>query len=153
MENHATLTLPQITGFTEAQILFAIDEMQKGTDRITLQTFLFKKFGLFDSDAEELLNQIEKKTKIKPKIYVAETREDFTQVLVQNGYDEQTAKNRVDTYLDKAEQENNSQRTIDILLGILILCIGLFITFSGVGVIAYGAIIVGAVRLIKGLSQ
>jgi hypothetical protein len=153
MENHTTLTLPQIAGFTEAQIIFAIDEMQKGTDRITLQTFLYKKFGLYDSDVEELISQIEKKTSIKPKVYVAETRVDLAQVLEQNGYDAQTAKTRVDTYLDKAEQEDSSQRTTDILLGIVILGIGLFITFSGVGVIAYGAIIVGAVRLIKGLSQ
>jgi hypothetical protein len=152
MENHATLTLPCIEGFTEAQILFTIEEIQKGTDRITLQTFLFKKFGLFDSEVERLILEIEKQTNLKPHVYVANTKDDVTQMLVQNGYDEHLAKNKVDTHYNAAEQEDSNQRVIDILLGLVILGIGLAVTFSGAGVIAYGAIIVGAIRIIKGLA-
>ncbi len=41
----------------------------------------------------------------------------------------------------------------DILYGAIWLVVGIAITFSGIGLITYGAIIYGLFRLFKGLSN
>jgi hypothetical protein len=156
MEINENLTAPQIVGYSDEQVYFAIDEIAKGTDRISLQMLLYKKFGLYDYQADDLVEKIKNTTGKAPAIYVPRNTEDLTQMLVQKGMDRNTAEQTVSAHEQRQQETRNSNsggNAFDIILGVVILGVGLVITMSSSGVIAYGAIIVGIMRIVKGLSS
>jgi hypothetical protein len=156
MEKNENLSVPFIAGYSEAQVLFTIDEITKKTDHISLQMLLYRNFGLYDYQADDLIQKVKNETGLVPTVYVASTAEDLTQMLIQKGYDPKVADAQVREQL-RQQNEQNEQRSsgnsFDIIIGVLILGVGLVVTFSGAGVIAYGAIIVGAARIIGGLTS
>jgi hypothetical protein len=85
------------------------------------------------------------------------TIEDVTVLLTENGYAYQEAFTYVNQLVVTSNQEaattDKKNATVNIILGILILVIGVTVTFaSSGGVIAYGAILVGIVKFFKGLA-
>jgi hypothetical protein len=151
MEKNEKLNIPVIDGYSEEQVLFTIDEISKKTDHITLQIFLYRKFGLHDYQADDLIQKVKNETGLAPTVYVASNEEDMVQILVQKGYKRDVAEAKVKEHLNRKNAENKGGNSSSIIIGILILGVGLLITFSGAGVIAYGAIIVGAMRIFSGL--
>lgn len=73
--------------------------------------------------------------------------------LIEKGIDEETANKLVDDGEDKLMSAERSAANKDIIYGAIWLVAGIAITFSGVGLITYGAIIYGLIRLFKGLSN
>jgi hypothetical protein len=151
MEKNENLTIPVIDGYSEEQVLFTIDEISKKTDHITLQIYLYRKFGLHDYQADDLIQKVKNATGLAPTVYVASTEADMVQILVQKGYNRDVAEAKVREHLNSKNKESSSGNSSNVIIGILILGVGLLITFSGAGVIAYGAIIVGAMRIFSGL--
>lgn len=71
------------------------------------------------------------------------------------GYDEsyavvRTIEQKIVTEQVRREKKNGP---LTLILGLVILTAGIAITMSGSGVIAYGAIIVGALKTIQGLAN
>jgi hypothetical protein len=153
MEKSENLSVPVIAGYTKAQVLFTIDEITKKTDHISLQILLYRNFGLFDHQADDLIQKVKNETGLVPTVYVANTVDDLTQMLVQKGYDPKVADAQVREQLRQRNEAQSGHNSFDVIIGVLILGVGLVVTFSGAGVIAYGAIIVGAARIIGGLSS
>jgi hypothetical protein len=85
------------------------------------------------------------------------TPEFIVSKLVDNGYDYQQAYDYTHSLYSKVseavQEKEKSGAGMDIGLGLVILVAGIAITASGAGVIAYGAILVGAVKLIRGLAN
>lgn len=77
--------------------------------------------------------------------------------LVNNGYGYDKTQAVVYAIHDKLtetqETVNKKSAPLDLILGIAILVIGILVTTSGLGIIAYGAIIVGIVKIIRGISN
>jgi hypothetical protein len=153
MEKNENLSVPVIAGYTKAQVLFTIDEITKKTDHISLQILLYRNFGLFDHQADDLIQKVKNETGLVPTVYVANTVDDLTQMLVQKGYDPKVADAQVREQLRQRNEAQSGHNSFDVIIGVLILGVGLVVTFSGAGVIAYGAIIVGAARIIGGLTS
>jgi hypothetical protein len=153
MEKNENLSVPVIAGYTKAQVLFTIDEITKKTDHISLQIMLYRNFGLFDHQADDLIQKVKNETGLVPTVYVANTVDDLTQMLVQKGYDPKVADAQVREQLRQRNEAQSGHNSFDVIIGVLILGVGLVVTFSGAGVIAYGAIIVGAARIIGGLTS
>lgn len=151
MEINGDLTIPQVEGFPEEQVIYALTEITKGTDPTTLQILLYKKFGLYDNQAFDLIEKIKQSTGLAPTVYVANNADDFVQMMVQKGYDREEAELAVNERIQIENDEVDNNKAKDFFIGLLIMTVGLLITFSGVGVIAYGAIIYGALRLIRGI--
>jgi hypothetical protein len=85
------------------------------------------------------------------------TIEDVTHLLTQNGYNYSEAFNYVSTLVitsnETAKATDKKNATVNILFGLLLLIIGLCITFTAnSGIVAYGAIIVGITKTIRGIS-
>ena len=84
------------------------------------------------------------------------TPEFIVDKLVANGYDYQQSYDVTHALHNYAQasvqQEEKKSGGADIVIGLVILVIGIAITASG-NVIAYGAIIVGAIKLIRGISN
>jgi len=77
--------------------------------------------------------------------------------LVANGYAYEGSYAAVNQIQEKVtgvhqQKERNNSGT-DIVLGAIILIIGIVITVASTNVVAYGAIIVGAIKLIRGISN
>jgi hypothetical protein len=153
MEKNENLSVPVIAGYTKAQVLFTIDEITKKTDHISLQILLYRNFGLYDHQADDLIQKVKNETGLVPTVYVPSSVDDLTQMLVQKGYDPKVADAQVREQLRQRNEAASGHNSFDVIIGVLILGVGLVVTFSGVGVIAYGAIIVGAARIIGGLSS
>jgi hypothetical protein len=85
------------------------------------------------------------------------TPEFIVDKLVENGYDYQQSYDYTHSLYSQvanATQEKEKKGAgMDIGIGLVILVVGIAITASGSGVIAYGAILVGAVKLIRGLAN
>lgn len=73
--------------------------------------------------------------------------------LLEKGIDEEEAKKLIADGEDKLMDAERAAANKDIIYGAIWLVVGIAITFSGVGVITYGAIIYGLFRLFKGLSN
>lgn len=84
------------------------------------------------------------------------TPEFIVDELIQNGYDYQSSYDAThalyDTVAVTKHDVDKKGGTTDIIIGLLILIVGIAITSSG-QVIAYGAIIVGAIKLIRGIAN
>jgi hypothetical protein len=148
IENNISLTLPRIEGYTEEQIAFTMEEIIGRTDRITLQILLFKKFRLYDFQANPLIEKVTEHVGELPPV----AERDMFQKTNSNA--------RFDGALDNFRQEVPAQEerssggnSFSVILGFIILGVGLAITLSGSGVIAYGAIIVGFAKIIGGLTS
>jgi hypothetical protein len=144
MEKSENLSVPVIAGYTKAQVLFTIDEITKKTDHISLQIMLYRNFGLYDHQADDLIQKVKNETGLVLTVYETSLTGDMSHLLVKN-------KDSDATY--QVTAGNSGGNSFDIIIGILILGVGLVITCSGSGVIAYGAIIVGAARIIGGLTS
>jgi hypothetical protein len=153
MEKNENLSVPVIAGYTKAQVLFTIDEITKKTDHISLQILLYRNFGLYDHQADDLIQKVKNETGLVPTVYVPSSVDDLTQMLVQKGYDPKVADAQVREQLRQQNEQSSGHNSFDVIIGVLILGVGLVVTFSGAGVIAYGAIIVGAARIIGGLTS
>ena len=73
--------------------------------------------------------------------------------LLEKGIDEETAKKLIADGEDKLMDAERAAANKDIIYGAIWLVAGIAITFSGIGLITYGAIIYGLFRLFKGLSN
>ena len=118
-----------------------MDEMQKAIQELTAKN------KPIDDKAQNFIVDLLKAQK-SPEFIVDK--------LMANGYDYQASYDAVHAIYDHAvvstqENEKKSGGT-DIAIGLVILVIGIAITASG-NVIAYGAIIVGAIKLIRGVSN
>lgn len=100
-----------------------------------------------DESAKNYIHQLLKDGKELP--FIAETLE-------KNGYN----KNQAAVYaatVKLAILEEQGRRTkkwapVNLILGLVILGAGIAITFSEAGIIAYGAIIVGAAKTLQGIA-
>jgi hypothetical protein len=85
------------------------------------------------------------------------TPEFIVDKLVENGYDYQESYDYTHSLYSQVanatQEKEKSGAGMDIGLGLIILVVGIAITASSSGVIAYGAILVGAVKLIRGLAN
>ena len=153
MEKNENLSVPVIAGYTKAQVLFTIDEITKRTDHISLQIMLYRNFGLYDHQADDLIQKVRNETGLVPTVYAASTADDMTQMLIQKGYEPKVADAKVREHLRQTNEAQSGHNSFDVIIGVVILGVGLVVTFSGAGVIAYGAIIVGAARIIGGLTS
>ncbi len=151
MEINEDLTIPQVEGFSEEQVSYALTEITKGTDPTTLQILLYKKFGMYDNQAFDLIEKIKQSTGLAPTVYVANNADDIVQMMVQRGYDREEAELAVNERIQIENHEVDNNKAKDFFIGLSIMTVGLLITFSGVGIIAYGAIIYGALRLVRGV--
>ena len=117
-----------------------MDEMQKAVQELT------NKNKAIDDKAQHFIVDLLKAQK-SPEFIVDK--------LMANGYDYQSAYDATHALYDNVTVTRNDvdkkSGTTDIVIGLLILVVGIAITATG-NVIAYGAIIVGAIKLIKGIS-
>jgi hypothetical protein len=150
MENNTSLTLPRIEGYTEEQIAFTMDEIIGRTDRITLQILLFKKFRLYDFQANPLIEKVAAHVGELPPLPEPE-RDMFQKTNSNARFEGAMDNNRQEA--PAQEERSSGGNSFNVILGFIILGVGLAITLSGSGVIAYGAIIVGFAKIIGGLSN
>jgi hypothetical protein len=54
--------ISKIEGFSDEEVNFTRQELEKGSDIETLKIILYNKFGLFDSVATELIEEVQSKT-------------------------------------------------------------------------------------------
>jgi hypothetical protein len=120
--------LSQIQGFSQEQISYAFDELTKGTDDITLEIFLFRKFGLFDTKAQFLIKELRRLYDIQPVIHPT-IEINNENVIADIEFYELTEEDK------KAFSNNRNKGLTENILGtiIIILCVG-FVT-SGIGLI------------------
>jgi hypothetical protein len=119
------------------------DSLQQAVNEIT------NKSKSIDDKAHQFIVDLVKAQK-KPELIVEK--------LVANGYDYTQSHEATYTFYNKVVElqstyaKNNSGT--DIAIGLVILIIGIVVTAaSSGGVIAYGAIIVGAIKLIRGIAN
>jgi hypothetical protein len=126
--------------------------------------FLMQK-NIFMDDlqkAAEELTAKNKKIDDKAKTFIVDlikgqrSPEFIVEKLVANGYDYQQSYDATHELYDRViitrDDIDKKGSTTDILIGLAILAVGITITASG-NVIAYGAIIVGAIKLIRGIAN
>jgi hypothetical protein len=120
-----------------------MDSLQQAANEVT------NKSKDIDDKAHQFIIDLIKAEK-KPEIIVEK--------LVANGYDYTQSHEATYSFCNKvvelqsAHAKNNSGT--DIAIGLVILIIGIVVTAaSSGGVIAYGAILVGAIKLIRGISN
>jgi hypothetical protein len=120
-----------------------MDEMQKAAEELTQKTN-----KPLDEKARTFIIDLMKGQ--RPPEFIVDK-------LVQNGYDYQQSYDYTHSLYSKVsdavKEKDKKGATWNIVLGLIILIVGIAITASGSGVIAYGAILVGAVKLIKGIAD
>lgn len=143
-----------IEGYTAEQVAYTVKELKIGAAPDTIQTLLCRKFYLKEHEAYDLIAKAQKATGIEPVEHLSGTEGELVMHLMNQGMDKETAKNKAQQAIATANSENSSAGVGSFLLGLLIFCVGMFITFSAnSNTIAYGAIIYGAFKAISGLMQ
>jgi SOS response regulatory protein OraA/RecX len=83
-------------------------------------------------------------------------KEEIIQYLVEQGIDSENAAsmtNRIETQVIREQKESKGGATTTIILGLVIGGIGVALTVADTGRIFYGAIIVGIIMFLRGLSK
>jgi hypothetical protein len=154
MEKNETLIIPIIVGYSIEQVLFTIEELSQKTLDDSLRIMLYRKFGMDTQRADELIEKVKINKGLLPNVEISQKRIETTQIIDKILFVQDIkASILLREQLESKNEEQSSQNSFNIVLGSLILGVGLVVTFSGSGVIAFGAIIVGAMRIIRGMSS
>ncbi len=119
-----------------------MDELQKAANEIAASP------KIIDDRATNFIVQLMKEGR-EPEFIVEK--------LVANGYPYQESYDATHQFYGAVaqarQQKDKSNATTDIVLGLVILAVGIGITVASQHVIAYGAIIVGIIKLFRGIAN
>jgi hypothetical protein len=146
MTNNGKLTIPKIEGFSDAHILYTIEEITKGTDFDSIQKLLYSKFGLYCFHAEELIEKVVDSTGLKTPT-VIDSNCQLTQKLIKDGYKHDEIEGKIKELYTTENKKKAGNDLLTLIFSAITLGV-CFMIFSGLNIII-GSILIKSTIFFK----
>jgi hypothetical protein len=106
MSANENKTIPKIDGYTDEQVQFVFTELQSGASPLTIQLLLYRKFALYEEQADDLIARVQQATGVKPVVHNldAEVEAYHAKKFIEKGMDKETASQMAKQEVEKTNR-------------------------------------------------